>query len=202
MIIIETQKNAIKRGSYMEITTEDIIVCIINSTVFGIAILSAYATKFQKEKYIYYPWAWFIMGILPLFYSMYQMLHKHIYSIKEILFCILVVIEAILTYILVWKLISPAREILKKQERIQREEVERKKAIDRPLVEKMKYARAMERKAQYGLHLPKFSKELRVEAEEANMSIEEYKKWCKKTIEQYEIMVREYNSTHSEQWQY
>ena len=52
MIIIETQKNTIKRGSYMEITTEDIIVCIVNSTVFGIAILSAYATKFQKEKYI------------------------------------------------------------------------------------------------------------------------------------------------------
>lgn len=186
----------------MGITVENIAICLINSVVFGIAIFSAYATKFQEEKWICYPWGWFIMGIFPLIFNIYQMVSKHSYTTKEILYCFIILIEAVLTFIFIRKFLAPAIEDIKTQEQVRQERIMRKKEIDRPLIEKMKYARAMERKAQYGLHLAKTSKELKREADEANMSVIEYREWCKKTIERYEIMVREFNLTHSDRWQY
>lgn len=186
----------------MEITIENIAICIINSAIFVIAVFSAYATKFQEEKRIFYPYGWFIMGLFPLIFNIYKMASKHSYTMKEIIYCVIILIEAVLAFIFIRKLLAPAIEDIENQEQNRQEKTKQRMETDRPLIEKMKYARAMERKAQYGLHLAKSSKKLKREADEANMSVTEYREWCKKQIEQYEIMVRDFNLTHSDRWQY
>ena len=186
----------------MIITTEDIFTILGNTAIFGLSIFLAYIVKFQKNKKVYYPWSFYVLNLLPLARIIYKMVYKRIFDAKSILYGFLILVEAIVTFFLMRKLLAPFMEDIDNQDRIWQERIKMQKALDAPLVEKMKYARAMERKARYGLRLRKTSKELKKEADEAKMTVAEYREWCKKTIEQYEIMVRDYNLKHSEPWEY
>ncbi|MCQ2566716.1 MAG: hypothetical protein MJ194_07780 [Clostridia bacterium] len=68
--------------------------------------------------------------------------------------------------------------------------------------ERLKAAKAAERKASYFLSLSQFDKELKEEAEKNDMSVSEYRRFCKKQIQQYEDALRQYNLTHSDRAEY
>lgn len=67
-----------------------------------------------------------------------------------------------------------------------------KAELDQLLEEQKKY-----RNAQYLLKKGSRSKEFREVANQCNMTTDEFKDYCRKTIEEYEAMHREYNRTHS-----
>lgn len=183
---------------------EFIIFLLVLTGVFGIAIISAKATQIQKTKQVVYPWGWFAFGCLPIVYVIWQLIQNANGSISSLAVILLIVdaIEAVIAFILIRKLIAPAVAQINQEEKIRLEKEQAQAKADEPLIERMNYCKAMERKAQYGLSLMKGSKKFQQEAEDSGMNVEDYRQWCKDAIAEYEELVRKYNETHVKRWEY
>lgn len=68
--------------------------------------------------------------------------------------------------------------------------------------ENLRVARLKRVKAKYFLDLSTRNEQFKKEAEKAGMSIEEYKKYCKRCISEYDETFRIYNLTHAENAEY
>lgn len=68
--------------------------------------------------------------------------------------------------------------------------------------EELYKAKAYQRKAKYLLSVGKRSDEFQEEAKNAGMTLNEYKEYCKKCIDDYDEKYRRYNLTHDDRAEY